>query len=155
MFGKPSLVTRIAIGKSVGFAFGLVGFLMMPYILPDADPMLRWGYLLWYTTLGAIIAIFGVITWHPVLQLPMPWWVRAPLLGAWMNFVLALMTREHLRQFSMSLFGPDSPLTSPFWFVAEGALVGLIIGWLATRAGGEGRDEGDWLCLHPHWRRGA
>ena len=33
MFGNPSLVTRIAVGKTVGLAFGLIGFLMMPYIL--------------------------------------------------------------------------------------------------------------------------
>jgi hypothetical protein len=138
MFGKPSLVTRIAIGKTVGFAFGLIGFLMLPHILPEANPMLRWGFLLWYTTLGAIIAIFGVFTWHPVLQVPIPWWVRAPLLGAWMNFVLTLMIHDQLRQFSVSLFGPDSVLTSPFWFVAEGAVVGLAIGYACTRIGGEG-----------------
>ncbi len=138
MFENPSLVTRIAIGKTVGLAFGLVGFLMLPYVLPDADPMLRWGFLLWYTTMGAIIAIFGVFTWHPVLQVPMPWWVRAPLLGAWMNFVLTLMIHDQLRQFSVSLFGPDSVFTSPFWFVAEGAVVGLAIGYACTRIGGEG-----------------
>jgi len=37
-----------------------------------------------------------------------------------------------------TLFGPDSLLTSPFWFVAEGVVVGLIIGYFATRFGGEG-----------------
>jgi hypothetical protein len=138
MFGKPSLVTRIAVGKSIGFAFGLAGFLMLPYILPEAGQMLRWGFLLWYTTLGAIIAIFGVFTWHPVLQLPLPWWVRAPLLGGWMNFVLTLLIHDHLRQFSLSLFGPDSAFTSPFWFVAEGVVVGLVIGYACTRIGDEG-----------------
>ena len=51
------------------------------------DSLLRWGILLWYTTLGAIIGVFGVYTWNPVLKLPMPWWFLAPLLGAWMNFV--------------------------------------------------------------------
>ena len=29
-------------------------------------------------------------------------------------------------------------LTSPFWFALEGALIGLLIGYLATRYGGEG-----------------
>ena len=29
-------------------------------------------------------------------------------------------------------------ITSPFWFVLEGAFVGLIIGFVATRLGGEG-----------------
>jgi hypothetical protein len=37
---------------------------------------------------GAIIGVFGVITYHPLLRLSMPWWFRAPLTGAWMNFVL-------------------------------------------------------------------
>ncbi len=138
MFGKPSLVTRIAVGKTIGFAFGLAGFLMVPYILPEADPMLRWGFLLWYTTLGAIIAIFGVFDWHPALDLPLPWWVRAPFLGAWMNFVLTLLMYDRLHAFSLSLFGPDSALTSPFWFVAEGVVVGLAIGYACTHAGGEG-----------------
>jgi hypothetical protein len=138
MFGKPSLVTRIAIGKIVGFAFGLIGFLMVPYILPDASPMMQWGFLLWYTTMGAIIAIFGVFTRHPVLRMPMPWWFRAPFLGAWMNFVLTLLMYDQLRDFSLSLFGPDSAFTSPFWFVAEGAVIGLVIGYACTRIGGEG-----------------
>ena len=133
MFDNPSLVTRIAVGKTFGFAFGLIGFLMLPYILPQADPMMRWGFLLWYTTLGAVIAMFGVFTFHPVLQLPMPWWVRAPVI-----FVLTLLMHDPLRQFSLALFGPDSPLTSPFWFVAEGAIVGLAIGYACTRIGGEG-----------------
>ena len=138
MFGKPSQVTRIAIGKSMGLAFGLIGFLMLPYVLPEADPMMRWGFLLWYTTLGAIIAIFGIFTSHPVLQLPLPWWFRAPFIGGWMNFVLTLLMYEDLRDFSLSLFGPGSLFTSPFWFVAEGAVVGLVIGYACTRVGGEG-----------------
>jgi hypothetical protein len=31
-------------------------------------------------------------------------------------------------------------LTSPFWFVLEGAIVGLIMGYFATRFGGEGEE---------------
>ncbi len=138
MFGKPSLVTRIATGKAVGFAFGLAGFLMLPYILPEAHSTLRWGFLLWYTTLGAIIAIFGVFDWHPALEMPLPWWVRALLLGAWMNFVLTLLMYDQLHAFSLVLLGPDSLFTSPFWFVAEGVVDGLAIGFAATRIGGEG-----------------
>ncbi len=138
MFANPSLVTRIIVGKTVGFAFGLLGFLILPTILPEVGLMQRWGFLFWYTTLGAIIAVFGVFDWHPVLELPLPWWVRAPLLGGWMNFVLTLLMYDQLHQFSLALLGPDSAFTSPFWFVAEGAVVGLVIGFAATRIGGEG-----------------
>ena len=74
MFGNPSLMTRIAIGKGIGLLIGLVGFVFLPHFLPDASLMLRWGILLWYTTFGAIIGVFGVITSYPVLNLSLPWW---------------------------------------------------------------------------------
>lgn len=138
MFSNPSLMTRIAVGKAAGFAVGLVGLLTLPYFWPDADWLLRWGVLLWYTTLGAIIGMFGVYRKHPVLKLPMPWWCRATMLGAWMNFVLVFFVYEKFHAMLISMFAAESWLTSPFWFVLEGALVGLIIGYLATRFGGEG-----------------
>lgn len=138
MFGKPSLVTRIAVGKAVGLLFGLIGFLTIPYLLPEADALVRWGFLLWYLTLGAMIGLSGVLDRHPVLNLPFPWWVRAPLIGAWFNLVLTLIAAEQLRAYAESLLGAGARFTSPFWFVAEGALAGLVIGFAATRAGGEG-----------------
>ena len=138
MFSNPSLTTRIAIGKAIGFLVGLAGFVLLPWFMPEAGWLIRWGILLWYTTLGAIIGMFGVFTWHPVLKLPMPWWVRAPFIGAWMNFVLTFFAYDMLKQAMEAIFGLDGVLNSPFWFVAEGAVVGLIIGYVATRFGGEG-----------------
>ena len=138
MFSNPSLTTRIAIGKAIGFLVGLAGFVFLPWFMPEAGWLIRWGILLWYTTLGAIIGMFGVFTWHPVLKLPMPWWIRDPFIGAWMNFVLTFFAYDMLKQAMEAVFGLDGVLSSPFWFVAEGAVVGLIIGYVATRFGGEG-----------------
>ncbi len=143
MFGNPSLMTRIAIGKGIGFLFGLAGFILLPYFLPDADILLRWGILLWYTTVGAIIGVFGVITYHPILRLPMPWWFRAPLIGAWMNFVLTFFAYSAMQAMMVAMFGEDGILSSPFWFTVEGAIIGLIIGYVATRFGGEGKETID------------
>lgn len=140
MFGNPSLMTRIAIGKAIGFLFGLAGFILLPYFLEDAGWLLRWGILLWYTTVGAIIGVFGVFTYHPVLKLPFPWWFRAPLLGGWMNFVLTFFAYEPMQAMMVSVFGENGALSSPFWFTAEGAIVGFIIGYFATRFGGEGEE---------------
>ncbi len=140
MFEKPSLVLRIAIGKGIGLIIGLIGFVFLPYFLPEAGWMIRWGILLWYTTLGAIIGMFGVFTWHPILKMPMPWWLRAPFLGAWMNFVLTFFAYDVMKEMLVAMFGPDGILASPFWFTAEGALVGLLIGYFATRFGGEGKE---------------
>ena len=82
MFGNPSLNTRIAVGKTLGALFGLAGFIYLTVYPVGDDSLLRWGILLWYTTLGAIIGVFGVYTWDPVLKLPMPWVVsRTPFGG--------------------------------------------------------------------------
>ena len=40
---------------------------------------------------------------------------------------------------SISVFGQNGILISPFWFTAEGAIIGLIMGYFATRFGGEGK----------------
>ena len=89
----PSLTLRIGLGKAAGLVIGLVGFAFLPFFASDASWLLRWGVLLWYTTLGAIIGVFGIYSRHPVLHIPLPWWVRAPLIGAWMNFVLTFFAR--------------------------------------------------------------
>jgi len=140
MFGKPSLVTRIVIGEGIGFLVGLTGFILLPNFLPDAGWLIRWGILLWYTTFGAIIGVFGVFNWHPLLKLPMPWWIRAPVIGAWMNFVLSFFAYDMMQAMLTSLFGADGMLSSPFWFAAEGAVIGLVIDYFATRFGGEGKE---------------
>jgi len=68
----------------------------------------------------------------------MPWWFRSTFVGAWMNFVLTLFIYDRLSVMMVDLVGQDSLLQSPFWFVAEGAIVGFVIGYFATRFGGEG-----------------
>ena len=140
MFNNPSLITRIAIGKAIGFLFGLVGFISLPYFLPDAGWLIRWGILLWYTTVGGIIGMFGVFTRHPILKLPFPWWFRAPFVGAWMNFVLVFFAYDVMQAMMLSVFGESGVLSSPFWFTVEGGIIGLIIGFFATRFGGEGKE---------------
>ena len=97
MFSNPSLITRIAIGKGVGFLVGLIGFVSVPFFLPEPSWLLRWGILLWYTTVGAVIGVYGVFTWHPILKMPMPWWIRSTIIGAWMNFVLTFFAYDDMQ----------------------------------------------------------
>lgn len=143
MFGKPSLMTRIAVGKTIGFMIGLIGMLSLPAFYPDADWLLRWGILFWYTTFGAIIGVFGVFTYHPILKLPFPWWFRSTVLGAWLNFVLVFFAYDDMQAMMHAMFGQDGIMTSPFWFALEGAVIGLLIGYFATRFGGEGKETVD------------
>ena len=138
MFGNPSWMTHIAIGNGIGFVVGLTGLIVWPYFLPEVGWLLRWGILVWYTTVGAFIGMFGVISWHPILKMPLPWWIRSAIIGAWMNFVLVFFAYDVLK--ATMVHTSDAVLTSPFWFVLEGAIVGLVIGYFATRFGGEGME---------------
>jgi len=139
MGNEPSLFIRIGVAKLIGLAIGVGGFGMTPFVTPEADPWLIWGILLWYPTLGAVIGLAGLLAHSPVLEVPLPWWVRGAGLGAWMNFVLTLFAHAPMRAFLENVFGAGHVFASPFWFVAEGAAVGLLIDYFATRQGGEGR----------------
>jgi hypothetical protein len=143
MARQPSLTKRIIVGKTIGFAFGLAGFLLLPFFDPEAGWLLRWGILFWYTTLGAIIALFGVMTKSPVLEISLPWMVRGLFIGAWMNFMLTFFAYDAMQAVMVSTFGEDGLLSSPFWFTLEGAIIGLIIDYAVTRWGGEGPETAE------------
>ena len=112
---------------------------MLPALFGETDLMTQWAFVFWCTSIGAFIGVFGVFTWHPILKLPLPWWFRSLWIGAWMNFVLTLFIYDLLQSYMTAYFGENGVISSPFWFVLEGALVGLLIGFLATRFGGEGK----------------
>ncbi len=141
MFGltKPSLTLRIVWGKIIGLMMGGIGFTTIPYFLPDADILLRLGVLFWYSTLGAVIGIAGVYTWHPILKFKIGWWWRGMLFGSWFNFVLMLFIYDKIEKMLDVIISTDSALHSPWLIVVEGALFGLIIDWLLTKIAGEGR----------------
>ena len=132
---SSSLVMRIAIGKALGLVVGLVIALSVPAFYAEIDMFTRVGIILWYPTMGAFIGVFGVFTKHPVLDIPLPWWIRAPMVGAWMNFVLVFLAYDSL---ATVLTGVTGHNLSPFWFVLEGGLVGALIGYVATSVAGEG-----------------
>jgi hypothetical protein len=57
-----------------------------------------------------------------------------------MNFVLTFFAYNDMKAIMVHTFGVNGVLASPFWFVLEGAMVGIIIGYFATRFGGEGKE---------------
>jgi hypothetical protein len=135
MFSKPSILTRITVAKLIGLLLGVIGFFAAPAFGID-DMRLRIGILFWYLIVGAFIGMAGVFTWHPMLKMKMPWWFMGPWIGAWMNFVLIMMTWEIFAPLMAD--GRFWGFTSPWWCVVEGAIVGLLIGGLTSWIGGEG-----------------
>ena len=138
MFGLDALSTRIALGKSIGAIIGITALLFIPEFLPDASATLKWGVFFWYITFGAVIAVFGIYTRSPVIDIAMPWWFRGAYIGAWLNFVIALVAYDSLSQLMLAVFDVDGIMTSPFWMVLEGAIFGFLIDLVATKCGGDG-----------------
>ncbi|MBT5766307.1 MAG: hypothetical protein HOI58_05575 [Kordiimonadaceae bacterium] len=48
-----------------------------------------------------------------------------------MNFILTLFIYNDLQIMMSNVFATNSIFSSPFWLTAEGAIVGLIMGYLA------------------------
>ncbi|MFC3050847.1 hypothetical protein [Kordiimonas pumila] len=129
MFEGYPLLKRVAMGKLVGACFGIAGFFLMPVLWPDTGMMMRVAVLLWYITFGAVISLFALLTYNPVLKLKMPWWFICSFTGAWLDLVLMLFIYGDLTAMLQVWPGDGSVWACPWWFVLEGALVGLAVGF--------------------------
>ncbi|MCK5460837.1 hypothetical protein KAI58_02540 [Candidatus Gracilibacteria bacterium] len=137
---NESIVRRLLTAKAVGLFFGLICFFSIPIFWPNETLMFRFGILIWYTVLGLIIGISGVLSHHPYLKFKFPIGFRGFFFGALLSFVFVLLGYEKLEElmFTTQNFS-DWGLFSPFWFVLEGLLLGTIIDIIATKVGGEGK----------------
>ena len=138
MISENKLLMRIGIGKGLGLLVGAIGFVSLPMFMTDVSMMLKLGVLFWYITFGAIVGVFGVFSYHPVLKIPFPWWIRGAVLGAWLNFVITLFAYEQFGLIVAAMLGEYTVYLSPFWMVVEGAIIGLIFDYCLTRWFGEG-----------------
>lgn len=134
---KPSLLTRLVVGKLTGLVIGLIAFIALPWLDPDASLALRFGFFFWYVTVGALIGLVGVFDRHPLFPTwRLNWWLVGPAIGAWMNFMLTLFARDDIQPMVAVILGESA---SPYlWFTLDGAMTGAIIAYFATRFGGQG-----------------
>ncbi|MEM6973500.1 MAG: hypothetical protein AAF577_11905 [Pseudomonadota bacterium] len=143
MHSAPTLLTRVAVAKMVGLMIGLVGFLLIPLIVPEAPSAARWGVLLWYPTMGVVIAMLEVLDNADMLPWRISWWLRGAIVGAWFNFLSVMVGGEFMHTFVENLLGIEGPAALAYLFVPEGAAAGTVIAYLVMRFGGEGRSFGD------------
>ena len=137
-FTYPSMVTRLSIGESFGFLCGLLTVLVIFIIAPDINLPFLLGIVFWYTMLGVFVGLLGVF--RKYLFIPMPWWFRGSWVGLWLNLGLALLiwdvAEDALAARGIGLsFG-----TYILGSIVEGAILGLVLDFLATKFGGEGKE---------------
>jgi len=139
-----SIVRRMVVAKTTGLVVGLLGFFGVPYFWPDISDLLKisiqWGVLLWYATLGGIIGLFGVIDRHPYFGFRIHAVFRGVFIGAWMNFILAVLGYEMMNELFLEIQNMPFDVQNPLiWLPIEGAIVGLVIDLISTKFGGEGK----------------
>lgn len=122
-FGLP-IVKRSAFCKSVSLVMGIAIAISLPEPLVQQVPMVQMAAIINALIIGVMIALAGVMVWHPVLNarfLPIP---RGAVLAAFvhLDFIIYLW--------------PDRSL---FWqTILFAAVYGALLDYFATRFFGEG-----------------
>ncbi len=138
MFKNPSIIMRITYGKTLGLIIAGGGILLFPNFYPDIGWVMQIAFVLYYIMIGAFVGLMGVLNYHPLIKMPLPWWLRGLWIGGWMNLILTLFIYDDLSTMQIAAFGEGALLSSPWWFVFEGALFGLFVDFICTKFAGEG-----------------
>jgi len=131
-----SLVNRIIIGKTIGFVAGLLVFFLVPMLGANLELKFGLGLILFYTTLGVLTGFMGLMDRHPVFDFKMPWWLRGLAMGLGLHLMLILLAYDQIlvMTHSLNILG----ITSPWWALADGAILGLVMAWAETKFAGDG-----------------
>lgn len=134
----PAVMKRTAWAKTLGLIVSLVWFIA---IISSGqytnNPMLAWGILLWYPTVGAMIGLAGVMDKHPLLGKMWIW--RGIMIGWFMNLLLLLFALEPLSLLVADM-GFDFTQNMMIWgWILEWAIIWGLIDWYVTAKFGEGK----------------
>jgi hypothetical protein len=133
---KKSVTNRIIIGKTIGLIAGISVFFALPVMGATLDPKFGVGLILFYSLLGAIIGLMGMFDRHPVLNFKMPWWLLGTAIGTVLHIILVLVSYDQIALIAeqIDIFG----MTSPWWAILDGAILGLIMSFAEKKFAGEG-----------------
>lgn len=129
----PPIIAGITLAKVVVSLAGIIVFLLLPVFVPDIDPVARWALLFWYPTIAGVAAASNIADLIDIKFMRWQWWLRSVLIGAWLNLIVTLFATDTMQDYSMLVHLSFGLLTSQFWFVGDGAIIGLIAGFTATR----------------------
>ena len=130
---------RVAIGKAVGLAFGLLSLLFLPLIQGD-NILFGIGILVISVLMGATVGMLGVFDEHPVFDFKMSWCVRGALVGLLFGLAVVLLGYDQLETILSSHIFQNLGLKSPFWAIVDFVFLGMLIDYLATKFAGQGEN---------------
>jgi hypothetical protein len=140
MFHIHSVTGRIVIGKSIGFAIGLLIMLALPTFDMPIVSMFGLGTLLMFILMGAMTGFMGLFDRHPLFQFKLPWWIRGGAIGFVFMLMYILLTYNTFIPFMQSSLVSWTGLSSPFWALIDGTVIGMLMSFVETKFAGEGKD---------------
>ncbi|MAZ29758.1 hypothetical protein CL655_00540 [bacterium] len=138
MFLQHSVTGRLAVGKTIGFLVGGVLFFLLPALGASVGVQYLLGLWLTYIMMGAVIGFMGVMTEQPVLHFKMPFWLRGGIIGGSFHLLLVLLSYEAVMSLMQLPAVAWLGFTSPYWIIIDGIVLGILMGWAATKISGEG-----------------
>lgn len=132
------LIKRTSTAKSLGFVFGLVGFAVIRLAAPETPILLAWGWLALTVTIGGIVGIIGLIDRIPLLDWPLPAWLRGGMMGAWMVVLVLLFGYPVLVDTLNEVEILPDAFKSPLWIILDGFLLGAMMDVIVTAWRGSG-----------------
>lgn len=139
MFNTRSIAGRIAVAKVTGLVIGSFTILLLSLFSAETSFEFKMGILLLIVTMSVMIGFVGMFERHPVFpRLVMHWWLRGPSMGIFFFLILVLLTKPELTAIMSLDILAWSGLTSPYWILIDGAILGGLIGYITTKICGEG-----------------
>lgn len=134
------LYKSVVWAKTIGLIFSLLLVFGIVLLVDNYQnySLFIWGMFFWYPTVGALVALMGIMDYHPILRMKMYLW-RGALVGGWMNSLLILFAYDKVIALA-SDFGLNWPGSVVMLIVIlEGIAVGILIDYVITRQFGEGK----------------
>jgi len=138
MFTKQSVAGRVVIGMTIGFIVGIMFILLLPTVGFDLWDMIGMGALIMFVLMGAMIAFVGQFDRHPLFDFKMKWWMIGSAFGALFMLMFILLTYTEVETMMQSSLISWTGLTSPFWALIDGVIIGLIMSFAETKIAGKG-----------------
>lgn len=126
------------IGISIGAIVGVLTIVLSPMFGFPVLSMFGFGTLITFVLMGLTIGMVGMFDYHPIFGFRMRWWLRGAFLGFFFTLMYILLGYESLQILIQSSLVSWTGLTSPFWALIDGTMIGLFMGWMETKFAGEG-----------------
>ncbi len=138
MFKIHSVTGRIAIGVAIGLVVGVLTIALSPTFGLPIFSMFGFGTLILFVMMGFTIGLVGMFDRHPILGFKMRWWIRGSVAGFIFTLMYILLSYSSLEVIMQSSLVSWVGLSSPFWCLIDGMVIGLLMAYMETKFAGEG-----------------